>query len=69
MVNLNNIQHKDPKSLFIRFLLNNRNLTRYQRAEISKLIEKDYEEIVSTIGKEEAKKIKPKIRNYHPIHD
>ena len=58
MVNLNNIQHKDPKSLFIRFLLNNRNLTRYQRAEISKLIEKDYEEIVSTIGKEEAKKIK-----------
>ena len=58
MANHNNIQYKDPKSLFIKFLLYNRNLTRFQRAEISKLIEKDYEDIVSTIGKEEAQKIK-----------
>ena len=58
MDNHNNIQYKDPKSLFIKFLLYNRNLTRFQRAEISKLIEKDYEDIVSTIGKKEAQKIK-----------
>ena len=58
MANHNNIQYKDPKSLFIKFLLYNRNLTRFLRAEISKLIEKDYEDIVSTIGKEEAQKIK-----------
>ena len=55
------ISSKDSKSLFIKFLLHNKKLTRLQRADISKLIEKDYEEIVSVIGKEETEKGKNKL--------
>lgn len=55
------ISSKDSKSLFIKFLLYNKKLTRLQRADISKLIEKDYEEIVSVIGKEETEKEKNKL--------
>ena len=52
----NNTYKKDSSLMFIRFLLNNKNLTRIQRLRISKLIGKDYGEIVSVIGKTEIDK-------------